>query len=227
MRWVSPQRILGGTQPGIGLALGVWPHPAIRFLKQNPPPGRMINLTWYSANPLILDLFPEHRVFVDPRFESYPRHFLLKAVEAPRNRVVLQDLISQYQPGWMVIEVGHQSVRKLAVDLVREGGWELVHADTIFLILVRNVLDDSEYLTQHRLRPDTIAPADFLTSEPDLLALQQIRMAGLYRDFGLNTKAEEMIRAAEPAARQYRAVREGIEEFRAGPEGLRQTSRKK
>jgi hypothetical protein len=57
-RWVAPARILGGTQPGIGLAHGVWPYETIRFLKENPPPGEMINLSWYSGNFLIFELFP-------------------------------------------------------------------------------------------------------------------------------------------------------------------------
>ena len=227
VRWVSPQRSLGGTQPGIGLALGVWPYPAIKFLKQNPPPGRMINVTWYSGNPLIFELFPKHRVFVDPRFESYPRHFLLKAIEAERNGAVLQELISQYQPDWMVAEVRDPSVRKVVVGFVKEGSWELVHADTVFLILVRNVPNNSVYLAEHRLKPEAIKPLDFLIFEADLLALQQVRMAELYRDFGLGTRAEEMIRAARPAARRYRQVREAIERFKVVPDGLKHTSYKK
>ncbi len=215
MRWVSPQRILGGNQPGIGLALGVWPDAAIRFLKQHPPPGRMINFTWYSGNPLILDLFPSQRVFVDPRFESYPRHFLLEAIKAPRDGDVLRKLIAQYQPDWMVAEVMDPDVRKMAASLVKERTWELVHADTVFLVLVRNVPNNSGYLGLHRLRADEIAPTDFLTSEPDLVALQCVRMAELYRDFELQAKADAMIRAAEPAARRYPAVKEAIEKFKA------------
>jgi len=215
VRWVSPQRILGGTQPGLGRALGDWPYSSIKFLKQNPPPGRMINLTWYSANPLILELFPEYRVFVDPRFESYPRSFLLKAIEAQRNRAVLQELISEYQPDWMVAEIRDEDSRRQAIALVNLRTWELVHADTVFLILVRNVPGNSTYLDKHRLLAEDILPVDFLISEPDLLALQRIRMAELFRDFGLNEKAKKMIQAAEPAGRRYPSVKEALERFRA------------
>ena len=85
-RWVYPQRILGGTQAGIGLALGVWPHQAIRFLKQNPPSGRMINLTWYSGNPLILELYPEHRVFVEPGLSRVHANFFSRLLGAQKWR---------------------------------------------------------------------------------------------------------------------------------------------
>ncbi len=212
MRWVSPPRILGGTQPGVGLALGVWPHQSIDFLKKYPPPGNMINLTWYSGNPLIFELHPEHPVFVDPRFEAYPRSFLLEAIRAAENGEVLRNMIGRYQPGWMVIELRVESIRKLAAELVKEGTWRPVFADTVFLVMVRNIPDNSEYLSKHGLRPDQINPQDFLADEPDLLALQQIRIAGLYRDLGLIERSRELIRAAE-SAKKYFTVRDALRQF--------------
>jgi len=213
VRWIAPVRILGGTQPGIGLALGVWPHETIKFLKESPPPGKMINLTWYSGNPLIFGLFPLYSVFVDPRFESYPREFLVKAIEAERSRQALEDLISKYQPNWMVLEIRLPHLRSLAVELVREKSWVLVHADTVFLTLVRNLPKNDSYIAIHALNPENIAPADFLYAEPDLKALQEIGMAGLFLEFGLRSKAEEMIRNAELVADRYVSVRAALKEF--------------
>jgi len=215
MRWVSPPRILGGTQPGVGIALGAWPHQSIEFLKKYPPPGKMINLTWYSGNPLIFELYPGHPVFVDPRFEAYPRSFLLEAIRAAEDGEVLQNMIARYQPGWMVVELRVESIRKLAAELVKEGTWKPVFADTVFLIMVRNTPENSAYLSKHELHPDQINPHDFLADEPDLLALQQIRIAGLYRDLGLNKKSREMILAVEDAANRYVTVREALRQFRS------------
>jgi hypothetical protein len=213
-RWVTPSRILGGTQPGIGLSLGVWPVETIKFLKENPPPGRMINLSWYSGNPLILELFPRYHVFVDPRFESYPRDFLLQAIEAERSRGAIEGLISRYQPDWMVVEVGNRDLRKLAIELVRDKSWEIVHADTVLLTLVRNVPRNASYLAIHRLTPENIAPRDFLTSEPDLKALQQLVMAGLYKDLGLHSRAREMIQAAESVAGSFGVVQDALQKIK-------------
>jgi hypothetical protein len=75
--------------------------------------------------------------------------------------------------------------------------------------------DTSEYLSKHELQPDLIEPQDFLTEEPDLIALQQIRMAGLYWDLGLNKKSREMIRAAEGAAKRYVTVRQALGQVRS------------
>lgn len=214
MRWASPPRILGGTQPGVGLALGVWPHHSIDYLKRYPPPGKMINLTWSSGNQLILDLYPEHHVFVDPRFEAYPREFLLETIRASEDGEALRNMIARYEPGWMVVELRVESIRKLAAELVKEGTWKVVFTDTVFLIIVRNTLENSEYLSTHELRPDQINPQDFLAGEPDLLALQQIRMAGLYRDLGLTERSRELILSAECAAKKYVAVREALKQFK-------------
>lgn len=213
-RWVTPSRILGGTQPGIGLALGVWPRHSIRFLKENPPGGRMLNLSWYSGNPLIMEMFPSYPVFVDPRFEAYPRDFLLKVIHAGEDRETLENFILAYHPNWMVMELGLRSVRKIAAQLVKEGNWVPVCADTIFVILVRNAPENLAYISRHRLRFEDYSPPDFLTAEPDLLALQQLRMAGFYRDLGLIEKAKASVDRIKSAALKYAVVRQSLKEFR-------------
>jgi hypothetical protein len=84
----------------------------------------MLNLTWNSGNPLIFELYPEHHVFVDPRFEAYPRPFLLEAIQAAEDGEVLQNLVAKYQPGWMVADLRVESIRRLAAELVKEGTWK-------------------------------------------------------------------------------------------------------
>jgi hypothetical protein len=213
MRWVAPERVLGGTQPGIGLSPGVWPGESLRFLRENPPPGRMINLTWYSGNPLLLELFPQHRVFVDPRFESYPRAFLLKAIEAGDNREALDRLIMEYRPGWMVAEVRSARLRKMAADLIQEGSWQLVHVDSIFLIMVRNIPENWEYVSRHRLAIDQITFPDFLWSEPDLLALQELRLADFCAKLGMPERAAVLAKEVEIMVQYFPSVRRAVEEM--------------
>jgi hypothetical protein len=216
-RWVAPERVLGGTQPGVGRSLGVWPTESVAFLKKHPPPGKMINLTWYSGNPLILDLFPQHRVFVDPRFESYPRDFLVLAIEAAHKKETLQAAILKYQPDWMVAEMQFAHTRKRAAELIKDGTWTLVHADSVLLILVRETAGNADYIARHRLNPEEIGPADLLRSEPDLLALQRLRVAGLYSELGLTARAEDIIGKVRPEATRYAAVRRAMEEMGIRP----------
>ncbi|MEW6440403.1 MAG: hypothetical protein AB1640_05640 [bacterium] len=213
-RWVSPPRTLGGTQPGIGLALGDWPGAAIDFIRSHPPPGRMMNIPWYAANPLIWELYPAHQVFVDPRFETYPREFLVKAIRSETDQGVLEELIAEYQPGWIVAWISDRRIRQRVAGLMQGGGWALVHADTVFVILVRDTPEHEDYLAENKISPEDIAPRDFLESEPDLLALQQIRMAGFYQDLGLQQRAEDMIGKAAYTASRYSAPGEALEDYR-------------
>ena len=217
IRWVAPERVLGGTQPGVGRSLGVWPTESITFLKKYPPPGKMINLTWYSGNALIFELFPQHPVFVDPRFESYPREFLLLTIEAAHKKETLQEAIITYQPDWMVAEMQFVHTRKRAAELIKDGTWALVQADSVFLILVRDTAGNADYIARHRLKPEEIEPADLLWSEPDLLALQRLRLADLFKELGLRAMAEDLISKARPEARRYAAVRRALEEMGVRP----------
>jgi hypothetical protein len=217
VRWVDPERILGGTQPGIGRALGVWPTESIKFLKENPPPGKMLNLTWYSGNPLIFELFPQHPVFVDPRFESYPKDFLLEAIEAAHKKETLARALLKYQPDWVVTEMQFPHTRKRAAELIKDGNWALVHADSVLLILVRDTPKNGAYISRHRINPPEIKPTDLLWSEPDLLALQRLRLAGLYTELELPAMAHEMLQEVKPEAKRYTAVRRALEEMGVSP----------
>jgi hypothetical protein len=217
LQWVSPPRGLlgGGMQPGIGVALGVWPTKAMEFLKSYPPPGRMLNMPWYTANWLIWDLYPQHRVFVDPRFEAYPRSFLLDSIEAEKDDALLANEISRYQPNWIVAEVRRRDIQQRMANLLRTGEGVLVHADTVLMVLVRNTAENAPYIAAHRLDPGQISPQDYLdgNSYPDLLALQQIRVASLLGDLGQSEMSRKLIREAQPLAGRYGAVRDALEEF--------------
>lgn len=196
LRWVAPSRVLGGTQPGIGKSLGVFPDPAIAFLKAHPPPGRVLNLGWYAGNMLIWDLYPAQRVFVDPNFEAYPREFLLASIRAIDDDAQLDRLIDEWEPGWIVAEVRLPGARERAARLLREGGWALVHADTVWMILVRVSPASAEYIAKHRLDAASIAPADLLEDDPELLVLQLERLAELFDDLALPQAARATRRRA-------------------------------
>lgn len=173
IRWGMPVRSLTDTQPGIGRAKGMFPDSAVAFLKQNPPPGRMLNLGWYAGNLLVWELYPQHPVFVDPRFEAYPRQFLLDTIHAMEDRETLQRLINEHQPGWIVAELRIEGVRQRAAELLQEGDWKLVHANTVWLVLVRRTPESENYLQQHAIDPRNVQFAGLLEEDPALLRLQQ------------------------------------------------------
>ncbi len=213
-RWIHPTHILGGSQFGIGKTVGAWPDEAIAFLKQNLPPGKMINLSWYSGNALIWELNGRSPVFVDPRFEAYPRSFLIDALAAENDATTLDRLMDEYRPGWFVGELRVPGVRSQMARLYLEGEWEFVHIDPILAIMVKRDAEQSDYLAEHRIDPSKIEPASLLRDHPELLAQQQIRLASLMADLGKLPAAKRWYWSAREAAR-YRNVEIGLAELRS------------
>ena len=145
-RTLHPARNLDLTQPGFGKARGNWPDDAVAFLRAHRPPGRVMNLTWYSGNALILAFGADLPVFVDPRFEAYPRRFLLDAIAAGADRSTFDRLVAGHRPDWLILEVRSAGTRRLAASLVaaeRTGDrrWRLVHGDDQWLIFVAGEAD--------------------------------------------------------------------------------------
>lgn len=197
-RWVQPSYgIESVVQPGIGRSLGQWPDATIDFLKNDLPPGNMINFSWYSGNALIWELYPRAKVFVDPRFESYPREFLLKAIAAERRDDLLDELIAAYRPTWMVGELRLESLHKRAARLLGTGEWKLVFVDPVFFLLVRVAPETREYLERHALKVEQPEPTGFVAAPRGLRDEQCRRVAGFYRTIGQQEKADELLRMAE------------------------------
>jgi hypothetical protein len=213
-RWAAPSRILGGSQFGVGKTLGEWPDEAAAFLKSNPPPGAMLNLGWFIGNAVVFELFPKHRVFVDPRFEAYPRDFLLEAVAAETDPIALDRLIDRYDPSWIVGELRIPGVRQQMARLLALGEWAPVFFDAVCAVLVRKRAETTLYLKLHRVDPERVEPRGLLSDEPDLLAQQQIRWGAFLADLGRTAEAKAwMERAASTGARTYaveQAVREAL-----------------
>src|SRR4030095_5758957 len=117
----------GGTQPGVGRSLGGWGDAALAFLEKNPPPGRMMNMPWFSGNELIWGL-PGQPVFVDPRFESYPHPFLRQVADAYLDDARMVALIQRYAPTWIYVQHFFSGVRDRLWVLVGRG-WTAVYVD--------------------------------------------------------------------------------------------------
>lgn len=213
IRWLDPPRVLGRVQPGIGRTQGFWPDHAVEFLRDHPPPGKMINLSWYSGNALLWELYPAHPVFVDPRFEAYPRDFLLQAIAAQEDDDALADLLDEYQPHWLVAETRLPAVVERVARLWRGGKWSLAYVDTEWLILVRDSPLTARYLAEYRMTPKQIHPPDLLTEDPDLLGLQWVRLAEVYAAFDEPARAVETWRQALELGARYPNVAAAARDF--------------
>jgi hypothetical protein len=220
-RWVSPATAMGGSQFGWGRTQGAWPDDAMAFLKRCPPPGRMINLSWYIGNPLIWDLFPQYKVFVDPRFEAYPRTFLVDALAAESDADLLDELLDAHDPDWLVGEMRVTGVRHQMARLFAEGDWEFVLIDPIVSVLVRRSPGTEEYLKEHRIDPVNVTLRRDGRTPSGLRALEELRIAALLADLGRGEVAERWIQSALVKAVGDASVSRTIDEILAEHPELR------
>jgi hypothetical protein len=158
-------------QLGVGRTVGNWPDAAIARLRADPPPGPMMNLPWSLANALIW-YWPERKVFVDPRFESYPRDFLVDALRSVHDDAVLDRVLGEHGIQWILGEhCGSPAAGRLA-PLLASGEWQPVYADSLVVALVRRSAATEGYRAAHAFAPSP-DPPDLASGPPALRARQR------------------------------------------------------
>lgn len=198
-RWVAPPMILGGTQPGLGRSAGDWPEVASEFLRRSPPPGRMLNLPWSLGNAVIWDT-PHIPTFVDPRFESYPRCFMLDCIAAANSDHVLNRLIRDHDVHWVYAEHRAAGVLQRLASLMATNEWRMVHADSQTAIVVHECEFTRNYLASlqaHEWSPNPRNPADLLTAPSSLRVRQRLAYARLLAGLHHSPQANRQYRLAQ------------------------------
>jgi hypothetical protein len=180
-RWVAPPLELKGTQPGLGRTRGDWPDHALHAVRAAPPPGRMMNMPWSFASPIIW-FAPELPTFVDARFETFPRRFLLDAIASYDDDRVLGRLIAEHRPSWIFAEHCFPHVRARLRRLLRQGEWLPTYADALAVVLVRRSPATATYLERHHLRAPPGTDPRNLLHEPAGLRAQQRACYGALLD---------------------------------------------
>ena len=170
-RWVKPPLSLGGTQPGLGRAIGGWAEAATDFIRRAPPPGRMLNLGMGMGDDVIFWV-PGVPVFVDSRLESYPPEFLRSVVAAQDDDRELLALINRFDVDWVFANHALAAQRERALNLLR-AGWQPVYVDSAYVILVRPTPDTAPYRSAHAIDLRRAQPGDLVAAPADLRKEQQ------------------------------------------------------
>jgi hypothetical protein len=189
-RWWHPAVGIGGAQAGLGRTEGDWPDAAIRALKPDPPPGRMMNMPWSFANDLIWD-WPEQPVFVDPRFEAYPRAFLVDALASRFDDGVLDRLIATHRPGWLFVEHCAAPERDRVAHLLR-GAWQVTYADVQAVVLVPATPGTEAYRARHPFAP-AAEPPGLVSRPPGRRARQRLCYARILGTLGYGAEARAQL----------------------------------
>jgi hypothetical protein len=207
-RWFGPAGDKAGLmEAGLGRSRASWPDAALAALKPDPPPGRMMNIPWVLANDIIWD-WPEQKVFVDPRFESYPRQFLVDCLHSYSDDALLDRLIGEHQPTWIWSEHCSEDYRERLAHLLGGGGWEATYADAFTVVLVARRPETASYRARHPLTP-AADPGDLVPGPASRRARQRLCYARVLRVLGLEAAARDAFaRAAADATGDEDLTRE-------------------
>ncbi|QGJ70335.1 Hypothetical protein PBC10988_20300 [Planctomycetales bacterium 10988] len=210
--WLSPEKSLWTGQRGWGRSAGDWPDTTMAFLKESPPPGKMLNMSWFAGNALIWEGYPQFQVYVDPRLEAYPRDFLVKTIDARKDEALLQELVERFDCSWFVGEMRLPEVRRHGVRLLESGEWKLVQIDPIFFVLVEQRSETEDYLEAHGLDPSTHEVASY-TPDPEMRPLQELIVAGWYQSLGQPERAKPILEKIEQLAETKPYLQKAFKSF--------------
>jgi hypothetical protein len=211
-RWLAPPTALYGTQAGLGRSQGDWPDAAIAALKADPPPGPMMNLSWPLANDLIWD-WPQLPVFVDPRFEAYPRPFLVEALASRTDDAAVRRLIEAHHPSWILAEHCLGPERDRAVTLVKGGQWQVTYADAQVVALVIRSPRTEAYRASHLFAPAR-EPAGLVRAPLPRRARQRLCYGRLLAGLGFSEQARAQLDDAHAEAREDGPLRAELARIR-------------
>ena len=185
LRLTAPVAYLS-TQAGLGRSHGEWADAALAYLDAHPPPGRMLNVGWATGNALI---WGEQAVFVDPRWEAYPRDFLIRSIEAMDDPQRFAAQVERVAPGWVVGEMRLPQVQMRLAELLATGDWGLAYSDAHLAIVVRG---------RGRAEPAHFGPTEDLSRFPVLHAQQHLRLARLACYLERHDQARSWLAEASP-----------------------------
>jgi len=207
-------------QQGLGRSVGEWGDAFTTFLREHPPPGEMLNIGWAGANQLVWGVYPVRRVFVDGRWESYPKPFLTQTIAAEEDQAELDRLIEAWQPGFVVGEMRDIDQQNRVATLIGRG-WTLVFVDSIAVVVVPPGEATAAYRAEFGTTCAEADLPDWRPEHPILHAEQQIRFAGFLERCGEPVRAVELFaKAAEHL--DHPAVRRGLRAYDrlpSAPEG--------
>ena len=154
-----------------------------------------MNFPWSFANALVWG-WPEQPVFVDGRFEAYPRPFLIESLDSLRDDAALGRLLARYRPSWIFAQHCAPAFRARLRSLVAGGRWVASYADAQAVVLVGR---ETEYANRHPFSPPA-DPAGLLPAPPARRARQRLCYAQLLALLGDHPRSAAQLASARSDA---------------------------
>jgi hypothetical protein len=185
---------------GVGLTEHKFSLAAAEFLRENPVTGKMFNF-FDVGGFLDWQLYPQALTFIDGR--TYNQQVFLEHQTVTGALPGWQEILRRYGVTYAILKTMDSSGMILPIiqTLTNDPGWDLVFADGLFVVFVRNTPETREYIDRHRI-PKSMIPQQiiwesyhymFLGVSP-IVAFQT--MSNMYDMMGNRQAAIESIRKA-------------------------------
>ncbi len=108
-----------------------FPVKAFEYAASKGIKGRMFNSDGWGGY-ILYKGYPEYRVFIDGRFETYGPKMMKEYLTVSKAQVGCMDILDKYKVDWVIFDSGSQLCR-----LLEAKGWEKVYSDSTAEILLR------------------------------------------------------------------------------------------
>jgi hypothetical protein len=135
---------------GIGLTEHKFSLAAVEFLRKHPIPGNMFNF-FDIGGFLDWQVYPQALTFTDGR--TYNQQVFMEHQIVTGTMGGWKEILAKYNVNYIVLKAMDSSGMILPVvnTLASDPGWSLVFADGLFLIFVRNIPENTEYIRKHEV----------------------------------------------------------------------------
>lgn len=135
---------------GLGIAENLQPIDACKFIKENKIKGRMFNSYDFGAY-LIYALYPEHKVFMDGRVDTYGEDFYVNEYQVFINGGPQEAarLAEKYNINFFVLKIGMEN--PLMTHILRSHQYEIVYFDAASVILLKRTEENKPVLDKYAI----------------------------------------------------------------------------
>ena len=129
----------------IGTIKGNTPEDAVEFIKLNKLKGRIFN-TYGWGGYLIFSLYPQHKVFIDGRFDTvYEKYYILDYFKSREDKEMLNKLLEKYKINIVLFPKNSE----IANFLIRDKNWLLIYEDGLAVIFIKNSLKNKNIIEKY------------------------------------------------------------------------------
>jgi hypothetical protein len=122
----------------------VFPVTALKFATENQIGGKMFNTDHWGGY-ILLETFPQQKVFYDGRSDMYGDDFVKDYLRIAKMHATFETLLEKYGVTWVIYSANDP----LCLTLKAGGRWKLVYADGVANILLKDIPENRPVIEKY------------------------------------------------------------------------------